>query len=158
MTTPHPVTIHPPNDGRTIGIMGDIYRFGATGAETNGRYTIIEAIVPPGGGAPLHLHTREDETFYVLEGQFTLKIGDETLVAGPGTFVNLPIGNPHSFRNESEETARVLISFTPSGLEDYFFAIGQQVDYGELPPKPTPEEIDKMIKLAPSYGIKFLEG
>ncbi len=158
MTTPHPVTIHQPNDGRTIGIVGDTYRFLATGAETDGRYTIFEAIVPPGGGAPHHLHTREDETFYVLEGQLTLKIGDETLVAGPGTFVNLPIGNPHSFRNESDETARVLISFTPSGLEDFFFAIGQRVVYGELPPKPTPEEIGKMIELAPSYGITFLEG
>ncbi len=156
MTAPHPVTIRQPTDGRKIGIVGDIYRFLATGAETDGRYTMFEAIVPPGGGPPHHLHRREDETFYVREGQFTLKIGDETLVAGPGTFVNLPIGIPHSFVNESDKTARMLITLTPSGLEDYFFEIGQRFDDGDLPPKPTPEEMEKIVELAPRYGIEFI--
>lgn len=156
MTLPRPVTIRQPTEGRQVGIVGDIYRFLATGAETDGRYTIFEAIIPPGGGPPHHLHRREDETFYVLEGQITLQIGDEMLVAGPGTFVNLPIGNPHSFRNESGMTARMLISLTPSGLEDYFFEIGQRFDDGDLPPKPTPEEMEKIVELAPRYGIEFI--
>ncbi len=156
MTAPHPVTIHQPTEGRKIGIVGDIYRFLATGAETDGRYTMFEAIVPPGGGPPHHLHRREDETFYVLEGELTLQIGDETLIACPGTFVNLPIGNPHSFRNETGKTARILISLIPSGLEDYFWEIGQRFD-GDLPPKPTPEEIEKMVEAAPRYGIEFID-
>jgi len=156
MTTT-PVTIRQPTDGRSIGIVGDIYRFLATGTETNGRYTIFEAIVPPGGGPPHHLHRREDETFYVLEGQVTLKVGDETLVAGPGTFINLPIWNPHSFRNDSDKMVRMLISLTPSGLEDFFFEIGQRFDDSKLPPKPTPEEIEKMVEAAPRYGIEFID-
>ncbi len=157
MTTPQPVTIHQPTEGRKIGIVGDIYRFLATGEDTDGRYTMFEAIVLPGGGAPHHVHSREDETFYVLEGELTLQIGDDKLVAGPGTFVNLPIGNPHSFRNETDQTARILITLIPAGLEDFFWAIGQHFDDGDLPPKPTPEEIENMLEAAPRYGIEFIE-
>lgn len=156
MTHTTPATIRQPTDGRKIGILGDVYRFLGTGAETNGSITTIEAVVPPGGGPPYHLHRREDETLYILEGQVTVRIGDETLVAGPGTFVALPIGIPHSFCNESDKTVKMLISLIPSGLEDYFFEIGQRFDDGESPPKPTPEEIEKMVELAPRYGIEFI--
>lgn len=148
-------TIRQPNDGRTIGIVGDIYRFLATGEETEGRYAMFEAIVLPGGGPPPHRHLREDETFYVLEGEITFQVGEETLVAGPGTFVNMPIGNPHSFKNETEQTAKMLISYAPAGLENYFFEVGQPFD-GEVPPKPSEEEITKLVAAAPKYGIEFL--
>ncbi|MCH7686334.1 MAG: cupin domain-containing protein, partial [Planctomycetes bacterium] len=63
MTEPSPATIRRPTEGRTIGIVGDIYRFLVTGEETDGRYAMFEATVLPGGGPPLHLHRREDETF-----------------------------------------------------------------------------------------------
>ena len=61
--------------------------------ETDGRHAMFEAVVLPGGGPPPHLHTREDETFYVLEGEITFQMGGEKLAAGPGTFVHMPIGN-----------------------------------------------------------------
>ena len=125
------------------------------GDETGGRYAMFEAIVLPGGGPPPHIHRREDETFYVLEGEITFRIGDEKLVAGPGTFVNMPIGNPHSFKNETDQPAKMLISYLPAGLEDYFFEVGQPFE-GELPPKPTSEEIETLIEAAPRYGIEFL--
>ena len=155
MTEPSPVTIRRPTEGRTIGIVGDIYRFLATGEETGGRYAMFEAIVLPGGGPPPHIHRREDETFYVLEGEITFQVGDEKRVAGPGTFVNMPIGNPHAFKNETNETAKMLISYAPAGLEGYFFEVGQPFE-GELPPKPTKEEIDKLMEAAPRYGIEFV--
>ena len=156
MSESTPTTVRKPTEGRTIGIVGDIYRFLATGNETNGRYTMFEAVVLPGGGPPPHIHTREDETFYVLEGEITFQMGDERLVAGPGTFVNMPIGNAHSFRNETEETARMLISLMPSGLEEYFFEVGQPFD-GALPPKPSPEEIQTLLEAAPRFGIEFVQ-
>ncbi len=156
MTQPNAVTIRKSTEGRTIGIVGDIYRFLATGEETDGRYAMFEAIVLPGGGPPPHLHTREDETFYVLEGEITFQMGGEKLAAGPGTFVNMPIGNPHSFKNETDQTAKMLISYAPAGLEHYFFEVGQPFD-GELPPKPTTEEIEKLIRVAPRYGIEFMQ-
>ncbi len=155
MTQPKIPTIRKTGEGRTIGIVGDVYRFLATGNETGGRYAMFEAIVPPGGGPPPHIHRQEDETFYVLEGEITFQVGEETVVAGPGTFVNMPTGNPHAFKNESEQTAKMLISYAPAGLEEYFFEVGQPFD-GELPPKPTKEEIDRLLAAAPRYGIEFV--
>jgi len=148
-------TIRQSTEGRTIGIVGDIYRFLVTGEETGGRYAMFEAIVLPGGGPPPHRHHREDETFYVLEGEITFLVGAEKMVARPGTFVNMPIGNPHAFKNETNQPAKMLISFAPAGLEDYFFEVGQPFD-GELPPKPTEAEIAKLMEAAPKYGIEFV--
>src|SRR5947209_11484047 len=92
-----------PGEGHTIAVVGDVYRFLAVGKDTNGKYALWEAIVPPGGGPPPHTHSREEEGFYVLEGEITFRIGDQRLVAVAGTFANLPVGTPHSFENERSE-------------------------------------------------------
>jgi mannose-6-phosphate isomerase-like protein (cupin superfamily) len=69
----HPV-INTPPQGRTIAVVGDVYRFLATGDDTNGKYALFEALVGPGGGPPPHVHSREEEGFYVLEGEITFTI------------------------------------------------------------------------------------
>src|SRR6476659_5427865 len=97
-------------EGRTIAVVGDVYRFLAVGEDTGGRYALWEAIVPPGGGPPPHVHSREEEGFYVLEGEITFRVGEDRLVAGAGTFANMPVGTPHSFKNEGNTPARMLIS------------------------------------------------
>src|SRR6266481_4622048 len=102
-------TIKQPGEGRTIAVVGDVYRFLATGEDTNGKYALWEAIVSPGGGPPPHVHSREEEGFYVLEGDITIQVGDERIVAGPGMFANMPVGSLHSFKNESARPARMLI-------------------------------------------------
>jgi uncharacterized cupin superfamily protein len=79
-----------------------------------------EAIVPPGGGSPPHVHSREEESFYILEGEITFQIGDDRVVATVGTFANVPVGTPHSFKNESDQTAKMIISIAPAGLEKCF--------------------------------------
>src|SRR3954465_11118302 len=94
-------TVNTPPHGRTIAVVGDVYRFLATGEDTGGRYALWEAMVPPGGGPPPHVHSREEEGFYVLEGEVTFRAGDDRLVATAGMFVNMPVGTPHAFRNES---------------------------------------------------------
>src|SRR5262245_34560990 len=101
MSNPSNPVVRKPAEGRTVAVVGDVYRFLATGEDTDGKYALWEAIVPPGGGPPLHVHSREEEGFYVLEGGITFQIGEERLVAGPGTFANMPVSTPHSFRNES---------------------------------------------------------
>src|SRR5438874_4823008 len=83
-----------------------------------------EAVVPPGGGPPPHVHSREEEGFYVLEGEVTFRVGEERFVATAGTFANMPVGTPHSFRNEGSHPARMLISVAPAGLERMFFEVG----------------------------------
>src|ERR1019366_3413005 len=85
--TPH-FLLTKPTAGRTIAVVGDVYRFLATGDDTNGKYAMWEAIVPPGGGPPPHVHSREEEGFYILEGEITFQIGEERIVATAGIFAN----------------------------------------------------------------------
>ena len=150
-------TLKKPDEGRTIGVVGDVYRFLAVGADTDGKYALWEAIVPPGGGPPPHVHRREEEGFYILEGEITFTIGDKRLVATAGMFANMPVGTPHSFKNESGKSARMLISVAPAGLEQMFFEVGVPVAQGATTvPPPTKEEIEKLLAVAPRYGIEIM--
>src|SRR5437667_4881224 len=148
----HPV-INAPPQGRTVAVVGDVYRFLATGEDTNGKYALFEALVGPGGGPPPHVHSREEEGFYILDGEITFTINGERVVAKAGTFANMPVGTPHSFKNESDQAAKMLISVAPAGLEQMFFAIGVPLAEGTttaLPP--TKEEIERLLALAPRSG------
>jgi len=156
MNNPSTPVIRKAAQGRTVAVVGDVYRFLATGEDTNGRYALWEAIVPPGGGPPPHVHSREEEGFYVLEGEITLQVGDKRLVAGPGMFANMPVGTPHSFKNESNKPAKMLISVAPAGLERMFMEVGVALAEGAttaLPP--TKDEIEKLLVIAPRYGIEI---
>lgn len=152
-----PFLLTKPGAGRTIAVVGDAYRFLATGDDTSGRYALWEAHVPPGGGPPPHVHRREEEGFYILAGEITFTIVDQRLVLSAGMFANMPVGTPHSFKNESSQPAKMLISVAPAGLEQMFFEIGVPLPEGAtaaLPP--TKEEIEKLIAIAPRYGIEIL--
>jgi quercetin dioxygenase-like cupin family protein len=150
-------TIRPTNQGRTVAVVGDVYRFLATGQETNGKYALFEALVGPGGGPPPHVHSREEEGFYVLEGEITFTVNEERIVAKAGTFANMPVGTPHSFKNEGDRPARMLISVAPAGLEQMFFEVGVPLAEGATTAsRPTKDEIEKLLAVAPSYGIEIL--
>jgi quercetin dioxygenase-like cupin family protein len=149
-------TMRKSDEGRTIAVVGDVYRFLATGEDTNGKYALWEAVVPPGGGPPPHVHSREEEGFYVLEGEITLFVGDQRLVASAGMFANMPVGTTHSFKNESGRPAKMLISVAPAGPEKMFFEVGVVLPEGStsaLPP--TQEEIERLLAVAPKYGIEI---
>jgi quercetin dioxygenase-like cupin family protein len=137
--------------------VGDLYRFLAVGDDTAGRYASWEAVVPPGGGPPPHVHSREDEWFYVLEGEMTFQVGDRRETVAAGTSVHMPVGVPHAFLNESGRTSRMLITVVPAGLEQMFFEVGQPVepDATTAPPK-SPAEIERLLAAAPRYGLKIL--
>ena len=150
-------TINTPPQGRTFAVVGDVYRFLATGEQTNGKYALWEAIVPPGGGPPPHVHSREEEGFYILEGEITFTVKGERIVLKAGTFANMPIGTPHSFKNESSQTAKMLISVAPAGLEQMFFEVGVPLDSGAITtPPPTKDEIERLLAAAPRYGVEML--
>lgn len=156
MTVIRPATLRKSTEGRTIAVVGDVYRFLATGEDTNSTYAMWEAIVPPGGGPPPHVHSREEEGFYILEGEITFQIGDERVVATAGMFANMPVGTPHSFKNQSNLPAKMLITVAPAGLEQMFFECGVPVEQGAttaLPP--TKGEIEKLLAIAPRYGIEI---
>src|SRR3954464_9129755 len=157
MSNPSKPVVRKPGQGRTVAVVGDVYRFLATGADTNGKYALWEAIVPPGGGPPPHVHSREEEGFYILEGEITFTVNRERVVGKAGTFANMPVGTPHSFKNESNHPARMLISVAPAGLEQMFFEVGVPLAEGVTTPQPpTKEEIEKLLTIAPRYGIEIL--
>ena len=149
-------TIRKPHEGRRIGVVGDVYRFLATGEETDGKYATIEAIVPPGSGPPPHIHSREQESFLVLEGEMTFQLGEERIVACEGTFLNMPVGSLHCFKNESDKIARLLISVAPAGLEQMFLEVGQPLaDDAQAAPPPSQADIQKLLEAAPRYGVEI---
>lgn len=145
------------DQGQTVAVVGDVYRFLVIGEETNGKYATFEAWVPPGGGPPPHIHEREEEAFYVLEGEITFYIGDEYLVATKGMFANLPVGTAHAFKNESDQPARMLISVSPAGLEKMFLEVGVRLEPGSTRAvPPTHDQIERLLAVAPNYGIEIL--
>jgi quercetin dioxygenase-like cupin family protein len=156
MKMTHQPIVRKTDEGRTIGVVGDVYRFLATGEDTNGKYALWEAVVPPGGGPPPHIHSREEEGFYVLEGEISVTVGEEHFIVQAGMFANMPVGSLHSFQNESRTTARMLISVAPAGLEKMFFEVGVPLAVGATTaPPPTKEELAKMLAVAAHYGVEI---
>jgi quercetin dioxygenase-like cupin family protein len=110
-----------PGDGvRKRNPLGGDMTFIVTGEQSNGALAAMEAVNAPGEGPPLHLHNREDETVYVLEGEFRWKLGDELSVVGPGSFVFIPRGLAHTFQVIGEQPGRMLVTFSPAGMDRFF--------------------------------------
>lgn len=153
--TPKPHSV-PAGDGERIWMVGDTMIFKATGASTGGGLTLIENWAPPGGGPPPHVHTREDEFWYVLEGTFDIRLDDEVHSVGPGGFAYAPRGTLHNFRNTAETPSRILLGFTPGGMEGFFRDSGQPAT-GDGPAPPVDEaEIARMMAAAPKYGVEHV--
>jgi len=141
-------------EGRSIWVVGDRYTIKCGGNETGGAFAMMEAIVPPGHGPPPHIHSREDEAFYVLEGELLFHAEGRSFTATSGAWVTLARGSLHYFKNKGSKPARMLIVVTPSGLENFFLEVGQEAIDGETEPvAPTPEDIQKLIQAAPKYGL-----
>ena len=136
---------------------GDRYTFLVTGAQTNGGYFIMEAIIPPGGGPPLHIHHREEESFYVLEGVLDITLGEKKVKATTGDFVQIPRGTIHAFLNAGSTIARMLLFFSPAGMDKYFEEVLEPVqDRSAAIPKVTDVLIARMVGAGPKHGIEFV--
>jgi quercetin dioxygenase-like cupin family protein len=138
---------------------GDHYTFLVTGEESGGAYFAMEALVPPGGGPPPHIHTREDETFYLLEGQIEFLLGEETILARPGDFVNVPRGTVHCFQNTAADPARLVLTFTPAGIEHWFEETLERAP-NDVEVEDVPDNIDEVaaryVAAAPRYGLELV--
>jgi len=149
----------PYGSGATYWGPGDMYRFLVTGAESGGAYFAMEAFVPPGGGPPPHIHRNEDETFYIVEGSCDIRLGDELITAGVGDFVNVPRGAVHNFHNSGDAPMRMILTFTPAGIEKFF---EETLERALDPTAPTPDNVDEVAaryaEAAPRYGMEFLIG
>lgn len=141
-------------EGERIWIVGDTMTLLATGDRTNGGLVLVENLTAPGGGPPPHVHTREDEFWYVLDGTFEIRIGDHVHEVGPGGFAYAPRGTVHNFRNTAATPGRVLVGFTPGGMEGFFRESGRPaVDDGPAPPIDA-DEISRTMAAASRHGVE----
>ncbi|MFG1423304.1 cupin domain-containing protein [Roseixanthobacter liquoris] len=147
----------PPRVGSSIHLLGTIVTFKGIAAQTEGHYSLVEAATAPGAFTPPHVHSADAEAFYVLEGEYEVFRDGETSRHGPGSFVYMPRGTAHGFRNAGSETARMLIINVPGGLHEQFFLEAGEPAAGPLAfPPPQPPDVPKLIEVAERYGITML--
>jgi quercetin dioxygenase-like cupin family protein len=140
---------------RRVSVVGDTYTILVSGAETAGRYCLIDMIVPGGSGPPPHRHDFE-EMFTLLEGELDFTFRGKTQTVKAGTTVNIPANAPHVFKNNSGKTAHVLCMCTPAGQEEFFIAVGIPVERrAAAAPKPSAEEKAAMGKLVEQLLPKY---
>jgi len=146
----------PLDEGRSLHLSGDTYTFKALGEDTGGSLVLLEARVPPLGGPPPHIHHAEDEFFWLLEGELEFLTNGRTFTANAGSFVYVPKGTTHCFKNVGTQTTRMLAAFTPAGIEGMFFEVGRPATEGSSPAPPDQEEIEKLLAAAPRYDVEIL--
>ncbi len=141
-----------------VWYMGNLFGILARSEETDGRFGLMETVSRKGFEPPRHVHHREDEGFYVLEGNITFYVGDEIHEATPGTFVLMPRGIPHSFTFESD-VIRMLVIVAPGGLEEHFRdpRFSEPAQALTLPPPPAappdmPALVDEMVR----HGVEIV--
>ena len=142
--------------GKTLWVLGDLYEFKATGEDTGGRFALWKTTTPPGNpGPPPHIHHNEDEVFYLLEGEWELMVEGRASVVGAGTFVNIPRGTLHTFRNAGTTPARFLGLAVPAGFEGFFEEIGEPVTDASSSPPAGPPDVEKIMSAAPKYRLEI---
>jgi quercetin dioxygenase-like cupin family protein len=146
----------PAGTGPTYQSPIDRITFLITGEQSGGAFFMAEVSVPPGGGNPPHIHSREEETFYLQQGTLTIQVGGKTLNASAGDFACLPRGVAHSFKNTGNVEAKFLLVATPAGLEKFFEEAFYPV--GDPPVAPPPMNdafVARLLAAASKYGLEF---
>ena len=140
---------------RHISVAGGTYTILVSGAQTAGRYCLVDMLVPDGGGPPPHRHDFE-EMFTLIEGELEFTFRGKSQVVRAGSTINVPANAPHAFRNMSGAVARMLCMCTPAGQDEFFMAVGIPVESRtSLPPKPTQQELAEQGKLIAALLLKY---
>jgi mannose-6-phosphate isomerase-like protein (cupin superfamily) len=127
------------------------------GEQTNNAYTVLEIFIVPGGGPPPHIHYGEDELFYVLDGDITIFVGEQTVRASAGTCVHIPAGAAHTFKNEGGGPSRMVIMYAPAGFENYFAKVGIPGTHGdETAPPVTQEALERFQAYAAQFNLEII--
>ncbi len=139
-----------PGEGRARWVPGHQVTCKANGEETGGAYSLLEVLIT-GEGPPQHIHKAEDEAFYVLEGEVTVKRGEETIHAPTGAFVLIPRGTTHTIWNTGSTPAKVLGIFSPPGVEQYFIETGEEDQEPDVA-----AYIEKAMAVAEKYNLEIV--
>ncbi|CAA9398776.1 hypothetical protein AVDCRST_MAG82-76 [uncultured Rubrobacteraceae bacterium] len=152
-------TIHVgPGEGRALWISRELVMCKVTSEQTGGAYSLFEISSQPQGGMPPHIQHREDECFYVLEGELQFLVEDRTMSVGVGSLLYVPRGNLHAYDNLGDKPARMLVIQTPGGLHERFFEeLGEPVE-DQAAPSITESAPggEKITATAAKYGIEIL--
>jgi mannose-6-phosphate isomerase-like protein (cupin superfamily) len=151
---PHALALGP-GEGQAIWFLRNRMTIKATAQTTGGLYGLVESWLAPGFSPQLHIHHREDESFWVLEGELTMRCGDETFRASPGSYVFLPRRVPHTFVVEGNAPARLLTLMTPGGAEGFFVEAGEPAD-GDEPPPAAPLDVELLKQIAEKFGAEIV--
>jgi mannose-6-phosphate isomerase-like protein (cupin superfamily) len=146
-----------PGDGRSMRVLGEVVTCKITSERTGGAYSLFEVVSEPGGGPPPHVQHREDEAFYVLEGEYEFLDDDgRTIRVGKGSLVYVPKGTLHTYKNINDKPGRMLVSQTPGGLHERFFEeIGELATDGCRQVSEGSVDIEKIAVIAAEYGIEI---
>nr|WP_293304216.1 cupin domain-containing protein [Allomuricauda sp.] len=136
------------NEGKKVNVIGDQQTFKLTGDDTNGLFTLIEEVNPPGTMIPPHVHTNEDEIFKVLNGELEVTVGEQTTILKAGDLAFAPKNVPHTWKVVGDQDCRTILSVFPAGLEHMF------EELGKLPPGPP--DFAKVSEICGRYGISFI--
>src|SRR5690349_11751555 len=141
-----------PGEGSSVSVLGDRYTFKAMSKDTGGAYALWEMAAPPlAGGPPPHIHEHEDEAFYILEGELSFQIGEQTAIASAGSFAFAPRGIVHKFSNPSSKPAKALVIASPGGFEKALEEMSQLAPRGDQPP-----DMNKLLVIADKYGLRIV--
>ena len=150
-----PIAYHR-GEGETFWSFGALATIKASAEMTGGRIAVIELLAPKGAGSPLHVHHREDEWFYVTDGELTFWVGGKVIHAPAGSFVFGPRDIPHTFIVRSE-LARFLLVTEPGGFERFMRELSQPALAPTPPPPPTePPDMELIVSTAARYGIEIV--
>jgi quercetin dioxygenase-like cupin family protein len=140
--------------GNSAWYLDQLITFLAIGEDTDGRFALLRVRGIQGAEPPAHVHTHEDETIYLLQGELTVSASGERLHACPGDTVTIPRGVEHTVRHDTVEVL-FLLQFSPAGFERYFHEMSEPAEYLGLPPHPVPLDRARMVVTAAQYGCVF---
>ena len=144
------------DEGESIWFLGVLATIKASAETTDGRVAVIDHLAPEGSGSPLHVHHKEDEWFYVTEGELTFWIGGQVVKAPAGSFVYGPREIPHTFDVVSAQ-ARFLLGTDPGGFDGFVRMVGEPTTTLTLPPPPDgPPDMGALVAAAAQFGIEIL--
>jgi mannose-6-phosphate isomerase-like protein (cupin superfamily) len=142
-------------EGEAVWFLATHMTIKSTTASTGGTIGVVDALVAPGFAPPLHLHHREDEPMWILEGEVTFSVNGRSWTLGPGGFIFLPRHVPHTFRVEGNRPARILTLHLPAGFEQYYIELGTPARNAGLPP-PAKPDVPRLVAVAAKYGLEYI--
>ncbi len=147
--------VRSPDEGEAFWMLNSLYEVRASSDETGGELTAMEMTLPPGMGPPPHVHD-VGETVYVIEGTVRYHIAGEIHEGGPGTVFYVPAGIEENFESADADNVRLLVIYTPGGMDKFFREAGEPAQRREVPPpSDAPPDIERLSAIAEKHGLKL---